>query len=140
MNQTILIGRLANDPELKFTPSGVAVSNFRLAVKREYKNAEGNYDADFIDIVAWRQNAEFVGNHVVKGDQVAVRGGIQVRTYQAQDGGNRRVTEVVAEQVNLLSKKNQNGSQGNGGERELAGVAAGTSGGYDDPFQPDDLQ
>ena len=72
LNRVILIGRLATEPELKYTPSGVAVTSFRLAVNRRFKNAQGEREADFIDIVAWRQTAEFAANYLGKGRLVAV--------------------------------------------------------------------
>ncbi|SHF17058.1 single-stranded DNA-binding protein [Caloramator proteoclasticus] len=103
MNKAILIGRLTKDPELKFTPSsGIAVANFTLAVDRNYTNQEGKREADFIPVICWRKLAENVANNLTKGRLVAVSGSIQTRKYQAQDGSNRYVTEVVAEEVKFL--------------------------------------
>lgn len=136
LNRVILIGHLANDPELKYTPSGVAVSTFRVAVSRPFTNAQGERDADFIDIVAWRQTAEFAANYLGKGRLVAVEGRLQVRSYQAQDGSRRRVAEVVCDNLKALNRPKEQGEGGGGG-----GFAAGPAGAademppYDDPFQ-----
>ena len=103
MNQVILIGNLAADPESRTTQSGIAQCSFRLAVQRKYKNASGGHDADFITVVAWRQLAELCAKFLGKGRKVAVIGSMQTRSYDAQDGTKRYVTEVVAEQVEFLS-------------------------------------
>lgn len=103
LNKVILIGRLTKDPELKFTPnSGIAVTNFTLAVDRNYTNQEGKREADFIPVICWRKLAENVANNLNKGRLVAVSGSMQTRKYQAQDGANRYVTEVVADEVKFL--------------------------------------
>jgi len=103
MNKAIIIGRLTRDPELKFTPgSGIAVTNFTIAVDRPYLNAEGKREADFIPVICWRKLAENVANNLNKGRLVAVSGSIQTRKYQAQDGSTRYVTEVVADEVKFL--------------------------------------
>src|SRR5229473_6450632 len=97
LNKVILIGRLATDPELKYTPSGVAVTSFRIAVDRAFgaRNAEGEKETDFIDIVAWKQSAEFAANYLNKGRLIAVDGRLQIRNWVAQDGTKRRSAEVV---------------------------------------------
>lgn len=105
LNRVILIGRLTKDPELRYTPTGVAVSNFTLAIDRNYKNSSGERDTDFINCVAYRQLAEIVANNLAKGKLVAVDGRIQVRSYTGQDGQKRWVTEVIAEDVRFLSPK-----------------------------------
>ena len=102
LNKTILIGRLTDDPELRYTANGTAVCNFTLAVQRPFKNREGEYDADFIDIVVWRKQAETCANHLGKGRLVAVDGRLQIRTYETDEGYNRRVSEVVANDVRFL--------------------------------------
>jgi len=136
LNKVILIGRVANDPELKYTPSGVAVSTFRVAVNRPFTNAQGEREADFIDVVAWRQAAEFAANYLGKGRLVAVEGWLQVRSYQTQDGSRRRVTEVVVDNLKGLDRPREAGEGGGQG-----GTFAGSGGGpdeippYDDPFQ-----
>lgn len=115
MNKVFLIGRLTKDPELRFTSGkGLAVTTFGLAVDRNYKGQGGERQVDFINIVAWRKLAEHIANYVSKGRLVAVSGAIQTRKYQAQDGSNRYVTEVVAEEVKFLdyAKEGQNGNGG----------------------------
>lgn len=103
MNKVILIGRLARDPELRFTPgTGVAVTTFSLAVDRTYVGQSGQREADFISIVCWRKLAELVANNLSKGRLAAVSGSLQTRKYQAQDGSTRYVTEVVADEVKFL--------------------------------------
>jgi single-strand DNA-binding protein len=108
LNKVILIGRLANDPELKWTPSGIPVTTFRLAVDRpmsaEARQSGQEKQADFIDIVAWRQAAEFASNYLGKGRLVAVDGRLQIRQYVAADGTNRRVAEVVVDQLKSLDR------------------------------------
>lgn len=103
LNRVILIGRLATDPELKYTPSGIAVANFVLAVNRA-PNAQGEREADFIPIVVWRQSAEFAANYLTKGRMVAVDGRLQIRSWVAQDGTRRKNAEVVAENLKSLDK------------------------------------
>ena len=105
MNKAILVGRLAQDPEVRYTQSGKAVASFNLAVNRY-----GQKDAaDFIPIVAWEKLAEVIGNNLKKGSQVLVEGRMQVRSYETQDGQKRRVTEVIVQNVEFLgSKKSDN--------------------------------
>jgi single-strand DNA-binding protein len=105
LNRVVLIGRLTKDPELRYTPSGVAVASFTLAVDRNFKNANGEREADFIPCVVYRQLAELCSNYLAKGRLAAVDGRIQIRTYEAQDGQRRWVTEVIAENVRFLSPK-----------------------------------
>lgn len=116
VNKVILVGRLCTDPELKYTPSGVAVANFRIAVDRPFANAQGERETDFIDIVTWRQNAEFVNTYVSKGRLVLVEGRIQVRQWQTQEGQRRRTTEVVADSVRSLERPKDAGD-GSGANR-----------------------
>lgn len=103
MNKAILIGNLTRDPELRTTQSGIAVATFTIAVNRRFANAQGVREADFIPIVAWRQTAELCGRYLSKGRKVAVEGSIQTRSYDAQDGTKRYVTEVIADSVEFLS-------------------------------------
>ncbi len=102
MNSVALAGRLVADPELKYTPSGVAVCSFRIAVDRRMKSETGEKQADFINVVAWRQSAEFVANYLTKGSLVGVEGSIQSRSWVQQDGQKRYATEVVAYRVEGL--------------------------------------
>ena len=103
MNKAILIGNLTRDPETRTTASGVTMCQFTIAVNRRYVNQQGVREADFIPIVAWRQTAELCSRYLSKGRKVAVEGVIQVRSYDAQDGSKRYVTEVVADNVEFLS-------------------------------------
>jgi single-strand DNA-binding protein len=108
MNKVILIGRLTKDPELKTTASGIASTNFSVAVQRNFTNHNGEREADFINCVAWRKQAENIAKYCNKGSQVAVDGRIQVRSYDGQDGTKKYVTEVVADNVTFLGSKNNN--------------------------------
>ena len=98
MNIAILVGRLTRDPELKYTPNGVAVCNFTLAVDRAFSKDK---EADFIPVVVWQKLAESCANHLSKGRLVAVAGRLQIRSYE-KDGQNRRIAEVVASEVKFL--------------------------------------
>jgi len=111
MNRTILVGRITADPELRTTPNGIATTTFTVAVNR-IPNANGEQIADFIRCVVWRRQAENVAKYCSKGSLVALEGRIQSRSYDAQDGTRRYVTEVVADNVRFLSSKNSvdNGS------------------------------
>ena len=119
MNKAILIGNLASDPETRTTQSGIAQCTFRLAVQRRFANQQGVREADFLQIVCWRQTAELCARYLSKGRKVAVEGSIQTRSYDAQDGTKRYVTEIVAENVEFLSSREE-----------------GQRGGYDAPAAP----
>ena len=108
MNKAILVGRLTRDPELKSTANGTNVCSFSVAVNRRYKNAEGNYDADFINCTAWRQTAEFVSKYFTKGRMIGVVGSIQTRNYDDKDGKKVYVTEVAADEVCFVESKGDN--------------------------------
>ena len=101
MNKVILVGRLAQEPEVRYTQSGKAVASFNLAVNR-YGQKDS---ADFIPIVAWEKLAEVIGNNLKKGSQVLVEGRMQVRSYETQDGQKRRATEVIVQTVEFLGSK-----------------------------------
>ena len=103
MNKAILVGNLTRDPETRTVPSGAVMCQFTIAVNRRYVNQQGVREADFIPIVTWRQTAELCSRYLSKGRKVAVEGVIQVRSYDAQDGSKRYVTEVVADNVEFLS-------------------------------------
>lgn len=111
LNNVVLIGRLTKDPELRYTPAGVAVASFTLAVDRSFTNQQGEREADFIPIVVWRKQAENCANYIGKGRLVAVEGRIQVRTYDANDGQRRWVTEVVAENVRFLDRAKEDSKE-----------------------------
>ncbi|MHC5253201.1 single-stranded DNA-binding protein [Listeria kieliensis] len=106
INRVVLVGRLTANPELRYTPAGVAVTTFTLAVNRNFKNGQGEQEADFINIVVWRKPAENVANFLRKGSLAGVDGRIQTRNYEGQDGKRVYVTEVVAESVQFLEPKN----------------------------------
>jgi single-strand DNA-binding protein len=103
MNKCILIGNLTRDPELTETPSGIAVCKFSIAVNRNYTNANGEREADFINIVTWRGLAENCGKYLAKGRKVAVCGSIQTRSYDDKDGNRRYATDVVADEVEFIT-------------------------------------
>ncbi|RRJ54991.1 single-stranded DNA-binding protein [Paenibacillus oralis] len=145
LNRVVLIGRLTKDPELRYTPSGVAVTQFTLAVDRPFTNG-GQREADFIPIVSWRQLAETCANYLRKGRLTAVEGRIQVRNYENNEGRRVYVTEVIADNVRFLESQNS----GNSARRDDAPPQGRYGGGYsgegygssvgnnqDDPFQDD---
>ncbi|MEK8133132.1 single-stranded DNA-binding protein [Paenibacillus filicis] len=122
LNRVILIGRLTKDPELRYTPAGVAVTQFTLAVDRPFTN-QGQREADFIPVVTWRQLAETCANYLRKGRLTAVEGRIQIRNYDNNEGKRVYVTEVIADNVRFLESANS----GNRGGSET----------NQDPFQVD---
>jgi single-strand DNA-binding protein len=105
LNRTILMGRLCADPELRQTPNGVSVCAFRIAVNRNFGGQDGKQQADFIDIVAWRQSAEFVSKYFNKGKMIIVEGSIQTRSYEDKNGNKRTAVEVVADNVQFGESK-----------------------------------
>lgn len=105
MNKVFLIGRLTKDPELRYTSTNTAAASFTIAVNRNFTNQNGEREADFINIVVWRKQAENVKQYLTKGSQVAIDGRIQTRSYDAQDGSKRYVTEVVADNVQFLDSR-----------------------------------
>ena len=107
LNRVILMGRLVSDPELKTTGTGISVTSFRIAVERSYVKQGEERKADFFDIVCWRGTAEFVCRYFVKGSLIAVEGQLQSRTYQAKDGTNRYVVEVVADNVSFTGERRE---------------------------------
>ncbi|HDU0894627.1 single-stranded DNA-binding protein [Listeria monocytogenes] len=111
MNRVILVGRLTKDPDLRYTPAGVAVATFTLAVNRPFKNGQGEQEADFIQCVVWRKPAENVANFLKKGSLTGVDGRVQTRNYEGNDGKRVYVTEIVAESVQFLEPK-QNAVEG----------------------------
>ena len=110
MNNVNLIGRMTKDPEMRYTPNGVAITRFTLAVERLFidKNS-GKREADFINCVAWKKSAENVANYCKKGSQVGVTGRIQTRNFEGKDGNRVYMTEVVCDNVQFLSTSNNNG-------------------------------
>lgn len=116
LNKIFIMGRLTRDPELRRTQNGTAVAGFALAVDRDYKNADGTKETDFIEVVAWRSSAEFVSKYFAKGRMAVVEGRLQIRDWQDKDGNKRRSAEVVADNVYFGdSKKDDYGSAPAGG-------------------------
>ena len=111
MNKVILIGNLANDPEAFTTQSGVSRSTFRIAVQRRFANAQGVREADFLTVVAWRQTADFCNRYLTKGSKIVVEGNIQNRSYDAQDGSKRYVTEIIADNIEALGSRDEGQGQ-----------------------------
>ena len=110
LNRVIIMGRLTRDPELRRTQSGTAVTSFSLAVDRDFKSQSGEKETDFIDIVAWRNTAEFVSKYFTKGRMAVVEGRLQIRDWTDRDGGKRRSAEVIAENVYFGDSKREGGS------------------------------
>ena len=122
LNRVILMGRLVSDPELKTTGNGISVTSFRIAVERSYVKSGEERKADFFDIVCWRNTAEFVCRYFGKGSLIAVEGQLQSRTYQAKDGTNRYVVEVVADNVSFTGERRENaGSYSRGYDNQSYG-------------------
>lgn len=105
MNKVILVGRLTKDPDMRTTSTGMNVASFSLAVNRNFKNKDGNYDTDFFNVSVFGKQAENVSRYVSKGSQVGVEGRLQNRTYDAQDGTKRYVTDVIADNVEFMGSK-----------------------------------
>ena len=125
LNVAVVMGRLVADPELRHTPSDVAVTSFTLAVDRSYVKAGTERQTDFIDIVAWRGTAEFVCRYFRKGQMMAVHGSIQTRTYNDKDGNKRKAFEIVADDVNFADSKR--GDSGQTGGTAYGGNSGGSA-------------
>ena len=108
INRVVLVGRLTKDPQLSYTPSGVAVAKFTLAVNRAFNNASGEKEADFINVTVWRKPAENSANYLKKGSLAGVEGRIQTGSYEGTDGKRVYTTEVVADSVQFLEPKSMN--------------------------------
>ena len=106
MNRVFLIGRPTRDPELNYTQSGIAVARFTLAVNRDFKNADGEREADFINITAWRKLGEVCAQYLKKGRQCAVEGRLQIGSYEDKDGIRRKTADVIADRVEFLGNRN----------------------------------
>ncbi|PLT33240.1 single-stranded DNA-binding protein [Bacillus sp. V5-8f] len=115
MNRVILVGRLTKDPELRYTPNGVPVATFTLAVNRAFTNQQGEREADFINCVVWRKPAENVANYLKKGSLAGVDGRVQTRNYEGQDGKRVYVTEILAESVQFLEPRSSSAGERNEG-------------------------
>ena len=123
LNKIFIMGRLTHDPELRRTQNGTAVTSFTLAVDRDFKNADGTKDTDFIDVVAWRNTAEFVSKYFAKGRMAVVEGRLQLRDWTDKDGNKRRTAEIVADSVYFGDSKRDGGdtaqSEPQGGFSEI---------------------
>lgn len=113
INNVTLVGRLTRDPELKYTTSNIAITTFNMAVNRNFKNQAGDREADFINCMIWRQQAENFANWCKKGNLVGITGRIQTRSYDNQQGQRVYVTEVVADTFQLLEKRDNSANQSN---------------------------
>ena len=133
INNVVLVGRTTKDPELRYTPSNVAVATFSLAVNRNFKDANGEREADFINCVIWRQQAENLANWAKKGALIGITGRIQTRSYENQQGQRVYVTEVIAENFQMLesraAREGSNAAQGN-----TSGAFGNDNGGYAGPY------
>lgn len=118
LNRAVIVGRLTKDPELRYTPNGVAVANFTVAVNRPFKNQQGEQEADFINCVTWRKQAENLANYMRKGSLIGVDGRIQTRSYENQEGRRVWVTEVLAENIKFLEYKKETEKQEQKSESE----------------------
>ena len=135
LNHIVTMGRLVRDPELRHTQSGIPVTSFTIACDRDYKDANGDKATDFIDIVAWRNTADFVSRYFTKGRMAVIDGRLQLRDWTDRDGNKRRSAEILANSVHFGDSKPQNqAAPAPAGAPVSAGVPAG--GGYD----ADDLE
>ena len=112
LNCAVIMGRLTADPELRQTPNGVSVTTFTVAVDRGFVRQGEEKKTDFISVVAWRQNAEFVSKYFSKGSMIAVQGSIQTRSYDDKNGSKRYVVEIVADNVSFCGSKSETGTNG----------------------------
>jgi len=148
LNRIIIMGRLVRDPELRTTQSGIPVTSFTLAVDRDYKNRDsGEKSTDFIDVVAWRQTAEFICKYFTKGRMAVAEGRLQIREWKDREGNNRRSAEIVADNVYFGDSKRDSASDGysspppygsapasyNGGGGYNGGYGSAPAGGYAPP-------
>lgn len=126
LNRICLMGRLTRDPELRWTGNGTAVTSFTIAVDRDFKSQDGEKETDFIDIVAWRNTAEFASKYFSKGRMAVVTGRLQLRDWTDKEGNKRRTAEVVADNVYFGDSKRQEG----GDSAQAENAAEGTYGGF----------
>lgn len=130
INRVVLVGRLTKDPELRYTANGIAVATFTLAVNRPFSNQQGNREADFINIVVWRKQAENAANYLKKGSLAGVDGRIQTRSFDNNEGRRIFMTEVVAESVQFLEPR---GSSQGGGQQAGSAPSSDQQSGYGSP-------
>ena len=148
LNKVVLAGRMTADPELKQTPSGVSVLSFTVAVNRSYvskSSEQGERQADFINVVAWRQTAEFISKYFRKGSAICVSGSIQTRTWNDNSGNKRYATEVVAEEAMFVESRNSDSGAGQSYTTDAYGTApsyssnAGAAPNFEEHNTDDDL-
>ena len=137
INKAVVIGNITRDPELRKTKDNKSTCGFTIAVQRNFKNADDEYDSDFINCVAWSHSAEYLCNYAHKGDMIAVSGRIQTRKYKNQEGNTIYVTEIMCDDVAIVHSrdKKQGTAVFNGNEAEESQKKAVR----DVPFEPDDL-
>ena len=131
MNKVILMGRLTKDVEMRQTPNGVSLARFSIAVTRRFKNSNGEYDADFINCVAWRQTGEFIARYFQKGSMIAIVGSIQTRSWDGNDGKKQYATEVIVDEAYFTGSKTEN-TGGNTATDELVNRLEGLNEEYDE--------
>lgn len=113
MNKVILMGRLTKDIEMRQTPNGVSLARFSIAVTRRFKNSNGEYDADFINCIAWRKTGEFIARYFQKGSMMAVVGSIQTRSWDGNDGKKQYATEVIVDEAYFTGSKSESSTGSN---------------------------
>ena len=137
MNEVTIIGRIATDIELRTTQNGIAHASFKVAVDRKYKGQDGKKISDFLQVAAWRQSAEFVSKYGNKGDRVAVHGSIQSRSYDAQDGTKRYITEIVSDNIELFGSSKRESENNTGTASKSKATSA--NDGFVEVDETDDL-
>lgn len=139
MNSCVLTGRLVADPELRTTPSGLSVCRFRIAVDRPYQKSGEDRKADFIDVVAWRSNADFVTKYFHKGSMIAVQGSLQTNNYEDKNGNKRTSYEIVADRTEFCGSKSDSGNSSYSGNSAPAAYSNSTPDDFSSVVDDDDL-
>lgn len=136
LNKIVIMGRLTHDPELRRTQSGTAVTSFSIACDRDFKSQSGEKETDFIDVVAWRNIAEFVSKYFAKGRMAVVEGRLQIRDWTDREGGKRRSAEVVADNVYFGDSRPTDAKPGTGADQEPPAPPNGGPGDFPPGFSP----
>jgi single-strand DNA-binding protein len=139
LNKVVLIGNMVADPEIKTTQTGVEVCSFRIGVQRKFKEQDGTYKSDFINIVAWRQSAAFVGKYFKKGNPICICGSIQVRDWDNAEGKKQYTTEIVADEVSFVASKSAGESNNSTPSNAAPAYSAPETGKFEDLSGDDDL-
>lgn len=137
MNRIILLGRLTKDPEVRITPNEKTVCTFSMAVDRPFVGKDGKREADFIPIQTWNKTAELIGNSVSKGQRLLVEGRLQIRSYDGKDGNRHYMTEVIADRVEFIERKEKTSQNGNlKGQEGFSGMGQDVTSQFDEevPF------